>query len=111
MRAFGSRSSRILRAPAFRCRLTSGLETSSCRPRKGGISDAAGFPGTRAARLSRETVVAEKFEALTKLGVLNSRMKDYYDLALLSRPYPFHGEELMAAVQRHLPAPGNANRD
>jgi hypothetical protein len=33
----------------------------------------------------RETVVAEKLEALTKLGLLNSRMKDYYDLALLSR--------------------------
>jgi len=32
-----------------------------------------------------ETVIAEKLEALTKLGLLNSRMKDYYDLALLSR--------------------------
>lgn len=30
-----------------------------------------------------ETVVAEKFEALVKLGLGNSRMKDYYDLDLL----------------------------
>jgi hypothetical protein len=46
----------------------------------------------------RETVVAEKLEALTKLGLLNSRMKDYYDLALLSRMYPFTGELLVAAI-------------
>lgn len=32
----------------------------------------------------RETVAAEKFEALTKLSLLNSRMKDYYDLGILS---------------------------
>ena len=37
----------------------------------------------------KETVVAEKLEALTALGLLNSRMKDFYDLALLSRMYPF----------------------
>src|SRR5262249_30306520 len=46
----------------------------------------------------RETVVAEKLEALTALGVLNSRMKDYYDLALLSRMYPFEGERLADAI-------------
>ncbi len=28
----------------------------------------------------RETVVSEKFEAMTKLGLLNSRIKDFYDL-------------------------------
>lgn len=28
----------------------------------------------------RETVVAEKFEAIVQLGMTNSRMKDYYDL-------------------------------
>ena len=28
----------------------------------------------------KETVVAEKLEALTALGLLNSRMKDFYDL-------------------------------
>jgi len=46
----------------------------------------------------RETVVAEKLEALTKLGLLNSRMKDYYDLGLLARMYPFNGEQLVAAI-------------
>jgi len=46
----------------------------------------------------RETVVAEKLEALTKLGLLNSRMKDYYDLAILARMYPFSGEQLIEAI-------------
>ncbi len=47
----------------------------------------------------KETVVAEKLEALTRLGLLNSRMKDYYDLALLARMYPFEGEQLIAAIR------------
>src|SRR5580700_2408284 len=46
----------------------------------------------------KETVVAEKLEALTALGLLNSRMKDFYDLALLSRTYPFQGEPLVKAI-------------
>jgi hypothetical protein len=29
---------------------------------------------------SRETAVAEKFEAMVKLGELNSRMKDFFDI-------------------------------
>ena len=45
----------------------------------------------------KETVVAEKLEALTKLGLLNSRLKDYYDLSLLSRLYPFAGCTLVEA--------------
>ena len=47
------------------------------------------FPAPVLQAYPKETVVAEKLEALTALGVLNSRMKDYYDLALLSRMYPF----------------------
>ncbi|MEO8097593.1 MAG: nucleotidyl transferase AbiEii/AbiGii toxin family protein [Acidobacteriota bacterium] len=46
----------------------------------------------------KETVIAEKLEALTVLGLLNSRIKDYYDIALLSRMYSFEGERLTAAV-------------
>jgi hypothetical protein len=45
------------------------------------------FPAPALLAYPKETVVAEKLEALTKLGLLNSRMKDYYDLALLSRLY------------------------
>ena len=56
------------------------------------------FPAPVLRAYPRETVVAEKLEALTALGLLNSRMKDYYDLALLSRMYSFDGEGLADAI-------------
>jgi hypothetical protein len=56
------------------------------------------FPAPVLRTYPKETVVAEKLEALTALGLLNSRMKDYYDLALLSRMYPFDGGRLADAI-------------
>jgi hypothetical protein len=47
----------------------------------------------------RETVVAEKFEAMVQLGMTNSRMKDYYDLWFMSRHFEFDGSTLAAAVR------------
>jgi hypothetical protein len=47
----------------------------------------------------RETVVAEKFEAMVKLGLANSRMKDFYDIWALSREFDFDGGVLSAAIQ------------
>lgn len=46
----------------------------------------------------RETVVAEKFEAMVKLGMLNTRMKDFYDIWLLAKQFDFVGEDLRQAV-------------
>ena len=46
----------------------------------------------------RETVVAEKLEAIAKLGMLNTRLKDYYDLHHLSRTFAFDGTTLTAAI-------------
>lgn len=46
----------------------------------------------------RETVVAEKFQALTALGMANSRMKDFFDLGALARDYDFDGATLSAAL-------------
>ena len=56
------------------------------------------FPTPVLLAYPKETVVAEKLEALTKLGLLNSRLKDYYDVALLSRLYPFAGGTLVEAI-------------
>jgi predicted nucleotidyltransferase component of viral defense system len=56
------------------------------------------FPAPMLRAYPKETVVAEKLEALTALGLLNSRMKDFYDLALLCRMYPFEGPRLSEAV-------------
>jgi len=56
------------------------------------------FPAPVLRAYPKETVVAEKLEALTALGLLNSRMKDFYDLALLSRMYPLHAARLLKAI-------------
>jgi len=56
------------------------------------------FPAPVLRAYSKETVIAEKLEALTTLGLLNSRMKDYYDLRLLSRVYPFDGARVVDAI-------------
>ncbi len=47
----------------------------------------------------RYTVVAEKFEALSSLGIANSRMKDYFDLWILARHTDFDGDILRQSVQ------------
>lgn len=46
----------------------------------------------------RYTVVAEKLEALTSLGMLNSRMKDFFDLWVLANHSDFEGALLARAV-------------
>ena len=57
------------------------------------------LPVPRMAMYPRESVVAEKFEAMVKLGMANSRMKDFYDIWALSRQFNFDGANLSAAIQ------------
>ena len=57
------------------------------------------FPGPRLLAYPKETVVAEKLEALVKLGIANTRMKDFYDLEILSRTFAFEGKTLAKAIQ------------
>lgn len=56
------------------------------------------LPAPRLAVYSKETVVAEKFEAMVKLGMANSRMKDFYDIWVLSREFDFDCNTLSAAI-------------
>ncbi|MDL1962560.1 MAG: nucleotidyl transferase AbiEii/AbiGii toxin family protein [Deltaproteobacteria bacterium] len=56
-------------------------------------------PAPRLLCYSRESSIAEKLEAMVKLGVLNSRMKDFYDIWLLSRQFDFDGTELAEAIR------------
>ena len=44
-------------------------------------------------------MVAEKFEAIVRLGIANSRMKDFYDVWLLSRLFNFDGRTLCEALR------------
>ena len=48
----------------------------------------------------RESSIAEKYQAMVKLGLANSRMKDYYDLWLLSRQFPFDGAKFIKAIKQ-----------
>jgi len=45
-------------------------------------------------------VVSEKFEAMVKLGLLNSRMKDFYDIWLMMHQFDFEGLKLIEALRR-----------
>jgi predicted nucleotidyltransferase component of viral defense system len=56
------------------------------------------FPAPRLRSYPRETVIAEKFQAIVMLGRANSRMKDYYDIWALSRSYEFSGDALARAI-------------
>ena len=58
------------------------------------------FPAPRLRGYSRESTVAEKFEAMTKLGIVSSRMKDWYDIWVLSRGFDFDGATLAEAIKR-----------
>lgn len=57
------------------------------------------FPTPHLQGYSFESVVAEKFEAMMELGVLNSRMKDFYDVWLMTRQFNFEGKKLAAAIK------------
>lgn len=46
----------------------------------------------------KETVIAEKLEAMVALGIRNSRMKDFFDVWMLSRSFSFEGSCLSEAV-------------
>jgi predicted nucleotidyltransferase component of viral defense system len=57
------------------------------------------LPQPRLRVYARETVVAEKFQAMVMLGLANSRMKDFYDVWILSRSYAFDDDRLSRAIE------------
>lgn len=57
------------------------------------------FPAPRILAYTREPMIAEKFHAMTTLGIRNSRMKDYFDLWTLSRHFSFDASALHLALE------------
>jgi predicted nucleotidyltransferase component of viral defense system len=57
------------------------------------------FPAPRLRAYPKETVVAEKVEAMVKLGMANSRMKDFFDVMVLAQMYTFDGQLLVRAFR------------
>jgi len=58
------------------------------------------FPKPHLKGYSSENVVSEKFEAMIKLGLLNSRMKDFYDIWLMMHQFNFEGSKLTEALRK-----------
>ena len=58
------------------------------------------FPTPELNGYTKESTIAEKFQAMVTLGVLNTRMKDFYDIWMLSRSFDFKGEVLAEAVEK-----------
>jgi hypothetical protein len=56
------------------------------------------LPAPEIAGYPRETVVAEKFQAMVYLRTINSRMKDFYDIWLLAGQFAFNGRSLANAI-------------
>lgn len=57
------------------------------------------FPVPKLKGYTPESVIAEKFEAMMKLGLVNTRMKDFFDVWILSQQLSFMGESLQSAIK------------
>lgn len=56
------------------------------------------LPAPRLRVYPRYTVIAEKFEAIVSLGITNSRMKDFFDLWVLTRHSKLNSTTLRRAI-------------
>jgi len=57
------------------------------------------FPAPRLKVYPREAVVSEKFQAMTVLGIANSRMKDFYDIWVLASRFAFLSRPLATSIK------------
>jgi Nucleotidyl transferase AbiEii toxin, Type IV TA system len=69
-------------------------------PLQGTVPPLLDFPAVHMRMYPVETVVAEKFEAMVKRGLGNTRMKDLYDLLILSETRTFDIATLRLAITR-----------
>jgi predicted nucleotidyltransferase component of viral defense system len=57
------------------------------------------MPSPRLRAYSYETLIAEKLQAMVFLGSINSRMKDFFDIWLLTEESKINGTKLQGAIQ------------
>ena len=72
-----------------------------------------GMPSPTLLTYPREVVVAEKFQAMNALGMTNSRMKDFFDIAYIADSFEFDAVRLAQALKatferRRTPLPREA---
>ncbi len=58
------------------------------------------FPAPVLRAYPKESVVAEKLQAMVSLGIANSRMKDFYDIWYLAGHFTFEGALLSEAIAK-----------
>jgi len=56
-------------------------------------------PAPRILAYPMEAVIAEKVEAMVHLGMLNSRMKDFFDVWFLAKTFPFPSGKVQHAIE------------
>lgn len=66
------------------------------------------FPAPQIRAYPREAVVAEKLHIIHRFGETNTRLKDYYDLHVLARQFPFEGQRLARAIAATFARRGSA---
>ena len=69
------------------------------------------MPAPRLRGYTRETVVAEKFQAMVDLGMANNRMKDYYDVWIISQVFEVDRWRLAGAISATFARRGTAIPD
>ena len=57
------------------------------------------LPPVRMRAYPKAAVIAEKFHILVSMGMVNSRMKDFYDLYTIARRCEFDGEQLCDSIR------------
>ncbi len=58
------------------------------------------LPAPKLLGYTPETVLAEKLEAIVKLGLINTRMKDFYDIWIICQSHNLNSEMLKLAIER-----------
>ncbi len=57
------------------------------------------FPAPQIYAYPKETVIAEKLQAMIFLGIRNSRMKDFYDIHVMMNEFHFLGDLLVQSIR------------
>lgn len=60
------------------------------------------FPAPELKGYTPQTSIAEKFESIIRLGFVNTRMKDFYDIWLLTQQFDFDKNELKEIIYQVL---------
>ena len=101
MKAFASNLQAIWARLGSPCKLILAFRMSLPHVRTCAVSDFIGqYKNTAVEKLSKKSMVSEKFHAMIRHAQLNSRFKDYYDLWLIANNFEFEARSLQKAIEK-----------